>query len=481
MFNLRPIAFILSMALSKLALFMWLPTLLAATGKSKGFQEFLLATLLTHLSALLLLAYGRREQLVLRVREMFLLTTLVWTSVCVFGALPFVFINHIDFTDAFFETMSGVTTTGSTVLTGLDTMPAAILLWRSVLQWLGGVGFIVAAVAVLPYLNVGGMKLFQTESSDWSDKSAPRAATMAKRIVLLYLLLTLLCAAGYYLLSDMNAFEALNHAMTTLSTGGYSTSDGSMSHFSHAAHWVGTLFMFIGGLPFLLMVYSLQHRNLSLFRDAQVRGFFWLILITGLMLSLYLWTSGRYPLADAVRISLFNLVSVVTTTGYGLGDFGTWGAFPLVLFALLMMCGACSGSTAGGFKIFRFQVGMTLFQKQLHQLMHPRAVFPQKYNGRSVNDDIIRSLITFIFGYFATMVILALLLTLMSLSPQVAITAAVTAVANVGPGIGDVIGPSGNFASLPDAAKWLLALGMLMGRLEILTVAVLFFPSFWRS
>ncbi|MBR9857772.1 MAG: TrkH family potassium uptake protein [Gammaproteobacteria bacterium] len=481
MFNLRPIAFILSMALSKLALFMWLPTLLAATGKSQGFQEFLLATLLTHFSALLLLAYGRREQLVLRVREMFLLTTLVWSSVCVFGALPFVFINHINFTDAFFETMSGVTTTGSTVLTGLDTMPAAILLWRSVLQWLGGVGFIVAAVAVLPYLNVGGMKLFQTESSDWSDKSAPRAATMAKRIVLLYLLLTLLCAAGYYLLSNMNAFEALNHAMTTLSTGGYSTSDGSMSHFSHAAHWVGTLFMFIGGLPFLLMVYSLQHRNLSLFRDAQVRGFFWLILITGLMLSLYLWATGRYPLADAVRISLFNLVSVVTTTGYGLGDFGTWGAFPLVLFALLMMCGACSGSTAGGFKIFRFQVGMTLFQKQLHQLMHPRAVFPQKYNGRSVNDDIIRSLITFIFGYFATMVILALLLTLMSLSPQVAITAAVTAVANVGPGIGEVIGPSGNFAGLPDAAKWLLALGMLMGRLEILTVAVLFFPSFWRS
>ncbi|MFP2770179.1 TrkH family potassium uptake protein [Oceanisphaera sp. KMM 10153] len=481
MFNLRPIAFILSMALSKLALFMWLPTLLALSGRSQGFQEFLLATLLTHSTALFLLALGRREKIHLRIKEMFLLTTLVWTLICVFGALPFVFISHIDFTDAFFETMSGVTTTGSTVLTGLDSMPAAILLWRSVLQWLGGVGFIVAAVAVLPYLNVGGMKLFQTESSDWSDKSAPRAATMAKRIVLLYLLLTLLCAAGYYLLSDMNAFEALNHAMTTLSTGGYSTSDGSMNHFSPSAHWVGTLFMFIGGLPFLLMIYSLQHRNLSLFRDAQVRGFFWLVLATGLMLSLYLWATGRYPLGDAVRISLFNLVSVITTTGYGLGDFGAWGAFPLVLFGLLMMCGACSGSTAGGFKIFRFQVGMTLFQKQLHQLMHPRAVFPQQYNGRSVNDDIIRSLITFIFGYFATMVVLALLLTLMSLPPQVAISAAMTAVANVGPGIGEVIGPSGNFAGLPDAAKWLLALGMLMGRLEIMTVMVLFFPSFWRS
>ncbi|OYD23261.1 TrkH family potassium uptake protein [Oceanimonas baumannii] len=480
MFNLRPIAFILGMALSKLALFMWLPTLLALTGRSPGFEEFLQATLLTHAAALGLLAWGRREQIRLRVKEMFLLTTLVWLTVCVFGALPFVFISHISFTDAFFETMSGVTTTGSTVLSGLDDMPPDILLWRSILQWLGGVGFIVAAVAVLPYLNVGGMKLFQTESSDWSDKSAPRAATMAKRIVLLYLALTVLCSLGYYALSDMNAFEAVNHAMTTLSTGGYSTSDSSMNHFTPAAHWVGTLFMFIGGLPFLLMVSSLRHRELGLFRDAQVRGFFWLVLATGFILSLYLWGTDRYPWPDAIRISLFNLVSVITTTGYGLEDFGTWGPFPLVLFALLMLCGACSGSTAGGFKIFRLQVGMALFRRQLYQLMHPRAVLPQRYNGRIVSDDIVRSLITFIFGYIATMVLLALGLSLMSLPPQVAITAAVTAVANVGPGIGELIGPTGNFATLPGAAKWLLALGMLMGRLEILTVAVLLIPGFWR-
>lgn len=482
MFNLRPIAFILSMALSTLAVFMWLPTLLALwLGHNQGFQEFLQSTLLTHTAALLLFLVGKREHIHLRVKEMFLLTTLAWFSVCIFGALPFVFISHINFTDAFFETMSGVTTTGSTVLTGLDSLPAAILLWRSVLQWLGGVGFIVAAVAILPYLNVGGMKLFQTESSDWSDKSAPKAATMAKRIVLLYLALTLLCIVSYYLLSDMNGFEAVNHAMTTLSTGGYSTSDASMNHFSIAAQWVGITFMFIGGLPFLLMVSSLQQKRFQLFKDAQVRGFFALILSAELVLSLYLWLTGHYPLADAIRIGLFNLISVITTTGYALDDFGHWGAFPLVLFSLLMVCGACSGSTAGGFKIFRFQVGMALFNKQLHLLMHPRAIVGQRYNNRHVNDDIVRSLITFIFGYFATIVILALLLTLLSLPPQVAISAAMTAVANVGPGIGDTIGPNGNFAGLPDAAKWLLALGMLMGRLEIMTVMVLFFPSFWRS
>ncbi|MFD1008794.1 TrkH family potassium uptake protein [Oceanisphaera ostreae] len=479
MFNLRPIAFILSMTLSTLAVLMWLPTLLALwLGHHQGFQEFLQSTLLTHAAALLLFIIGRREHIHLRVKEMFFLTTLVWLSVCVFGALPFVFISHINFTDAFFETMSGVTTTGSTVLTGLDSQPLAILLWRSVLQWLGGIGFIVAAVAILPYLNVGGMRLFQAESSVWSDKSAPN---MAKHIVQLYLALTLLCIASYYLLSDMNAFEAVNHAMTTLSTGGYSTSDTSMNHFSTAAHWVGITFMFVSGLPFLLMVFSLQQKNFHLFKDAQVRGFFVLIISTALMLSLYLWLTGRYPLVDAIRVSLFNLISVITTTGYALDDFGHWGAFPLVLFGLLMVCGACSGSTAGGFKIFRFQVGIVLFSKQLHLLMHPRAIVGQRYNGRHVSDDIVRSLITFIFGYFATIVILALLLTLLSLPPQVAISAAMTAVANVGPGIGETIGPSGNFAGLPDAAKWLLALGMLMGRLEIMTVMVLFFPSFWRN
>lgn len=481
MVNIRPILFILGLALSKLALFMWLPTLLALFEKGKGFQEFLLATLLTHGTALALLAYGRLVEIRLRVREMFLITTLVWVSVCIFGALPFIFITHISFTDAYFETMSGVTTTGSTVLTGLDEMAPAILLWRSILQWLGGIGFIVAAVAVLPYLNVGGMKLFQTESSDWSDKSAPRAATMAKHIVLLYLALSILCMAGYYLLTDMNLFESVNHAMTTLSTGGYSTSDSSMGHFSPAAHWVAIIFMFIGGLPFLLMVHSLQHKNFNLLKDAQVRGFFLLVLSTALSLSLYLWWRDGFSLGEAIRISLFNIVSVITTTGYGLGDFGTWGSFSLVLFAGMMISGACSGSTAGGFKIFRVQIATALFNKQLHQLIHPRAIFPQKYNGRTVNDDIIRSLIAFMLGYFATMALLAMLLALMGLEPIIAVTGAITAVANVGPGIGETIGPSGNFASLPDAAKWLLALGMLMGRLEILTVAVLFFPSFWRG
>jgi len=453
MIKLRPIVFTLGLVLSKLALFMWLPTLLALLTGSEGFVEFLKSVLITHGAALICLHYGRKVEFHLGVREMFLLTTSVWVVACIFGALPFVFITHINFADAYFETMSGVTTTGSTVLSGLDGMAHSILLWRSILQWLGGVGFIVMAVAVLPYLNVGGMKLFQ---------------------------ISMLCFLAYWV-SGMTLFEAVNHAMTTLSTGGYSTSDQSMSHFSNSAHWIGTLFMFLGGLPFLLYVQALSRRDNSLLRDAQVQGFFWLIVWVTVVVTFYLWVRDIYGFMDALRISSFNIVSVLTTTGYGLGDFGTWGPLTSIIFMILLALGACSGSTSGGLKIFRVQVAFALFKKQMRQLMHPSAVFPQKYNGRPVNDAIIRSMISFVLAYFAIILLIAALLAAIGLDPLTAISGSITAVANVGPGMGPVIGPSTNFASLPDSAKWILSFGMLLGRLEILTVAVIFFPSFWKQ
>lgn len=349
MINFKPILFTLGLTLSKLALFMWLPTLLAFFTGTPGLAEFLAAVIITHAAAFLCLHIGHKAQFRLGVRDMFVLTSSVWVVACIFGALPFVFINQISFTDAYFETMSGVTTTGSTVLSGLDNMAPSILLWRSILQWLGGVGFIVLAVAVLPYLNVGGMKLFQTESSDKSDKDSPRATNVAKNIVVVYLVLTLLCVISYWL-SGMTPFEAINHAMTTLSTGGFSTSDASMAHFSNAAHWVASLFMFLGGLPFLLYVQSLRRREMTLLHDSQVRGFTLLVVITTAMMSGWLWYKGIFPFPDAVRISLFNIVSILTTTGYGLTDFGVWSHFTTVLFIFLMLFGACSGSTAGGSK-----------------------------------------------------------------------------------------------------------------------------------
>jgi len=480
MVNFRPVLFVIGLVLSKIALFMYVPTLVAFFSGTAGFLEFGQAVLITHLVAFICLSVGRTTRFKLSVRDMFLITSLVWTIASAFAALPFVFINHISFTDAYFETMSGITTTGSTVLSGLDGMAPSILLWRSILQWLGGIGFIVMAVAVLPMLNVGGMKLFHTESSDWSDKSSPRTKTVAKNIVLVYLTLTGLCLIGY-MLTGMNLFEAINHSFTTLSTGGYSTSDGSMNHFSNGAHWIATLFMFLGGLPFLLFVSALRKRRLDeLFKDAQVRGFTILFLASSVVISSWLVIRDGYSVLDAMRVSMFNIVSVVTTTGFGLEDFTAWGALPTTLFAFLMMAGACSGSTSGGIKVFRFQIAMTLLNKQMMKLIHPSGVFVQRYNHRPVNDDIVRSIIAFGLTFFITIIVIAGALSAMGLDPITSISGAITAVANVGPGMGAVIGPTGNFAPLPDAAKWILSLGMLMGRLEILTLLVLFFPAFWR-
>jgi trk system potassium uptake protein TrkH len=481
MLNLKPILFVLGLVLSKLALFMYIPTIVSFLSGTPGFIDFGQSAIITHIAAFIFLSFGRTANFKLNVRDMFLITSLVWTIASAFAALPFVFINHISFTDAYFETMSGITTTGSTVLSGLDNMAPSILLWRSILQWLGGVGFIVMAVAILPMLNVGGMKLFQTESSDWSDKSSPRAKTVAKNIVVVYLTLTALCCFGY-IFTGMTMFEAINHAFTTLSTGGYSTSDSSMNQFPNSTHWVATAFMFLGGLPFLLFVSAVNKRRpQEMLQDAQVRGFFQLFIVVSSIIAFWLHFHNGYTFLDAYRVSMFNIVSVVTTTGFGLDDFTAWGALPSTIFAFLMMVGACSGSTSGGIKIFRFQIAITLLNKQMMRLIHPSGIFVQRYNQRPVNDDIVRSVVAFGLTFFITIIVIAGLLSGLGLDPVTSISGSITAVANVGPGLGHVIGPTGNFAPLPDSAKWILSFGMLMGRLEILTILVLFFPAFWKS
>ncbi len=480
MINFKSITFVIGLTLSKLALFMWLPLLMAFFSGTAGTAEFLASAVLTHGIALLFVRSGYKHTFRLNVRDMFVMTSLTWLVACAFATLPFLFLSKLSFADAYFEAMSGLTTTGSTVMQGLDKMPPAILLWRSLLQWLGGIGFIVLAVAVLPYLNVGGMKLFQMESSDKSEKDSPRMSNVARNIVIVYLLLSISCCLSYWL-SGMSFFEAINHAMTTLSTGGFSTSDSSMSTFSSQAQWVACIFMFLGGLPFILYVQSLRRREGLIFRDAQVRFFFWLVICVTLIMTFWLWQHQVFSFEDALRITAFNIISVLTTTGYGLGDFGTWSNMTTVIFVFLMLFGACSGSTSGGFKLFRLQIAGALFQKQARQLMHPAGVFPQKYNSRPVNDAIVRSIVAFALSYLGVIIVSAVLLGLLDLGPLEAISGAITAVGNVGPGLGNIIGPSGNFSSLPDTAKWILSIGMMMGRLEILTVAVLFFPSFWQD
>ncbi len=479
--TLRIIASILGIFLITLAVSMTLPMLtLLIFDRTDDISAFLWSSLITLAAGLAMVIPGRPPNAQLRPRDMYMLTTCSWLVVCIFAALPMMLIRHISYTDAFFETMSGITTTGSTVLTGLDNASPGLLIWRSLLQWLGGIGFIGMAVAILPLLRVGGMRLFQTESSDWGDKVTPRSHVAAKYIIAIYVGLTLVGVLALWL-SGMSGFDAINHAMTAISTGGFSTYDNSMAHWSQpAVHWVAVALMLLGGLPFTLYVASIRGNRTALIKDEQVRGFLAVLVFTCVLVSLWLWLHSDFSLLDAVRITTFNVVSIITTTGFALGDYSQWGDFALMVFFYLTFVGACSGSTSGGLKIFRFQVAYTLLRSGLKQLVHPRAVFKQQYNGHNLDEDIVRSILTFSFFFTITIGLIALLLALIGLDWTTALTAAATSVCNVGPGLGPIIGPAGNFASLPDAAKWLLTLGMLLGRLEILTVLVLVTPAFWR-
>ncbi|HUE91214.1 TrkH family potassium uptake protein [Pseudomonas sp.] len=479
--TLRIIAFILGIFLITLAVSMLIPMLtLLLYSRTDDLNAFLWSSLVTAAAGIAMVIPGRPKEAQLRPRDMYLLTTGSWLVVCIFAALPMVLIHHISYTDAFFETMSGVTTTGSTVLVGLDQASPGLLIWRSMLQWLGGIGFIGMAVAILPLLRVGGMRLFQTESSDWGEKVMPRSHMAAKYILFIYLSLTLIGFLGFWL-AGMTPFDAINHAMTSISTGGYSTSDSSLANWSQSAvHWVAVVLMICGGLPFTLYVATLRGNRKALFKDHQVRGFLGFLLATWLVFGTWLWLHSDNSWLDAFRIVAVNVTSVVTTTGFALGDYTTWGSFAVLLFFYLTFVGGCSGSTSGGLKIFRFQVAYVLLRANLQQLVHPRAVIKQQYNNHNLDEEIVRSLITFSFFFTITIGVIALGLTLLGLDWVTALTGAATAVCNVGPGLGPIIGPAGNFSSLPDAAKWLLTIGMLLGRLEILTVLVLVTRAFWR-
>ncbi|MCB1741683.1 MAG: TrkH family potassium uptake protein [Gammaproteobacteria bacterium] len=473
-----------------LSVFMLAPAVLMIVLRESHWAEFLLAAGITALCGLALAARPGPVLSRLSTREAFLLTTTSWTAVGLFGALPLVLVEHIDFVDALFEAMSGITTTGATVLTNLETHARGILLWRSLLQWLGGIGFVVMGIAILPFLRVGGMRLFRSESSDWSDKVTPRFGPFARSVLLIYIGLSALCALAYYL-QGMSVFDAVNHAMTTISTGGFSTHDASMGYFRRAdvssgvlglsIHWTAIGFMLLGALPFSLYVLALRGQFRPLFLDRQVRGLLRFLILVTIALSIALQVGHDRPLLVWVTDVGFNVVSVVTTTGYASEDYTLWGPVAHVAFFYLMFVGGCSGSTSGAIKMFRFQVASISLRRQLKRLVHPNAVIAERYNDRDVSEDIIRSLIGFSFFYALTIAILAMFLALLGIDLITSLTGAVTAVGNVGPGLGNVIGPAQTFADLPDSAKLALSIGMLLGRLEIMTVLVLFTRPYWLN
>ena len=481
MIDFRPLLFVIGLLLAALAASMLLPAAIDWAAGDPDWQGFLGAAFLTGFVGVGLALTNRVNDMTIGVRQMFVLTTLLWVAVAAFGALPLLFADlGLTYTDAFFEAMSGVTTTGSTVISGLDSAPLGILLWRSILQWLGGIGIIVMAVAILPALQVGGMQLFRMESSDSSEKAFPRVAQIAAGITSIYVALTAICAMALWG-AGMTGFEAVSHSMTTIATGGFSTSDASIGHFdSNTIDWIVILFMILGSLPFVLYLEAVRGRRAALWKDTQVRWFLGIVVACTASMALWQATANGVTPYESLHTSTFNVISIITGTGYSTADYHLWGSFAVAGFFLFMFIGGCAGSTSCGIKVFRFQVLVAALKVQMNKIWQPHGIFVPHYNRKPLPDSVIEAVMNFVFLFALVFALLALGLAALGLDFVTSVSGAATALSNVGPALGDIIGPSGTFMPLPDAAKWLLALGMLLGRLELFTVLVLFWPAFWR-
>ena len=480
--NYKTVFFAIGVLLVILGAFMLIPFFVQFIYDEKN-NTFLLSALVTAFIGTLLVLTNLEENKKLNLQQAFLLTTLSWLGIAIFGCLPFLLSNlNLSFVDAFFESMSGITTTGSTIITNLDDAPKSILIWRAILQWLGGIGVIVMAITILPLLNIGGMQLFRMESSDTAEKILPKTREITLIISIIYLALTFTCGISYWAVG-MNIFDSIAHSMTTIATGGFSTYSGSIGHFQNPRiEIISIIFIILGSIPFIAYLKFVKGDKKIFLKDAQIKGLIYILIISILLMFLYLMLSNKeYSFSENLRISTFNVVSVLSGTGYVTADFSSWGNFPLIFFLFLMFIGGCAGSTTCGIKIFRFQILSHFIINQIKKLVYPHGVFTIKYNNEKINDTFIYSIITFIFLYFFIFFILAALLSVNGLDFITAISGSASAISNVGPGLGNVIGPNGNFSDLPNFSKLSLSLGMLLGRLELFAVLVLFFPSFWKN
>ncbi|MBI3451843.1 MAG: TrkH family potassium uptake protein [Rhodospirillales bacterium] len=482
MVDLRPVFFIIGVLLLVLATAMLLPMAADMAEGNPDWQGFAWAAAATLFVGGALILTNRIEGVKLNLRQAFLLTTLSWVVLVAFGALPFSFSSlRLGYADAYFETMSGLTTTGSTVIAGLFRAPPGILLWRGLLQWMGGIGIIAMAIVILPMLRIGGMQLFRLESSDKSEKVLPRAAQIAAGIGVVYLVMTAVCALLYWI-GGMTGFEAAIHAMATLSTGGFSTSDDSFLHFNSGFIDVTAIvFMLFGGMTFTLFLRVLQGDWRSALTDGQTRWYLGVAAAFTVAIALWQIVVNRAEPLFALRHSAFNVVSIITTTGFVSADYSQWGPLPVTLIFFLFFVGGCSGSTAGGIKIFRFQMLVQVARTHVRHTLMPSGVFIPKFNRKQITEGVTQSVLAFVFLYILIFAAIAAGLALTGLDLVTSLSGSAVALGNVGPGFGDIIGPVGNFSTLPEAAKWLLSLAMLLGRLELLTVLVLLSRSFWRS
>jgi len=482
MFDLRPVGHVLGFLVLALGLAMLLPLaadVLAGNGHWGAFAEAAAITTVTGL--FLTIACANAVTQGLSIQQTFFLTTGVWLVLPVFGALPFVLgATEAAFVDAFFEAMSGMTTTGATVFTGLDALPVGLNLWRGLLQWFGGIGIIVVAMVFLPELRVGGMQIFRSEGFDTMGKILPRATEIAARISVIYVGLTILCALSYAALG-MPGFDALMHALTTISTGGFSNRDASFGAYSGALEYAGIVFMILASLPFVRYIQLVAGTARPLMMDTQIRAYLATIAVIVASLALYrVLTQGAAPEAS-LREALFNVTSIISGTGYASADYQLWGGVAVVTFFFAGLIGGCAGSTSCSIKIFRYQLLFASVATQVKKLYAPHGIFEPRYEGRPVPEEVLSSVMAFFVLFFVALGLIAVLLGLTGLDVVTSVSGAAAALGNIGPGLGDIIGPSGNYAEINDAAKWILAAAMLFGRLELIAVLVLFTVAFWRA
>lgn len=477
--DLKPVFYVVGILLTILSMSMVFPMLTDLYFGTPDWKVFFACIVITAFFGGSLVLSNYEENINLSTRQAFLITVAAWVAIALFGALPFYLSElQLNITDSFFESMSGVTTTGSTVITNLEGSPPGILLWRAILQWLGGIGIIIMALSVMPFLKVGGMQIFKTELSE-NEKALPRLAQLTTYIAIIYAGLTILCTILYGA-TGWDFFTSITHAMTTISTGGFSTFDSSFD--GHDTVWreiVCIIFMIIGSLPFVLYLKLLRGNAQPLFTDEQVRWFFAILFTAIFSITIYLILEEGHSPGRALLETTFSATTLMTGTGFVNADYGSWGQFAPAALFFLMVVGGCAGSTSCGMKVFRVQVLYSIMSIQVKRLLHPHGVFFAHYNGKPIPREVPIAVMGFFFIFALSFSFIAIALSLTGLEFLEAMSSAATAIANVGPGLGEV-GPTGNFAGLTDPAKWIMAFGMLLGRLEIFPVLVMMYPAFWQ-
>ena len=480
MYNYKTVFYTLGTLQIILGVFMLIPVIIQLIFNELD-SGFVSASIITIIFGVLFFISNLDHDRNIDIPQAFILTALSWLSIAIFGSLPFIFSElNLSFTDAFFESMSGITTTGSTIITDLDNAPKGVLLWRAILQWLGGIGIILMAITLMPIMNIGGMQLFKISSNDNSEKILPKSKEVSLRLIFIYSLLTLICAI-FYKLFGMNYFDSLTHSMTTIATGGFSNYNESIGYFNNALIEINAIiFIILGSIPFIAYIKYLNGDKKIFYRDAQINFFIKTIIISVIIIFIFLLFKNYNSETFLLRQVVFNVVSILTGTGYVTANYSDWGGFPLIFFLVLMFIGGCAGSTACGLKIFRIHILYKFFVMQLKKYIYPRGVFVLKYGENVLNDKFISSIISFVFLYIIIFFTITALLSISGLDFITSVSGAATSISNVGPGLGGMIGPTGNFSLLPDFSKWILSVGMILGRLELFAIIVLFIPSFWR-